>query len=211
MATHTTWITHALTGAMQGARFAGPEEPLHPAGLRHARHAARPRDPAQPDPARPAPAAPGPTPPGPAPSIPAWCSPAACARETAAALGLRATPDPALRDAGAGAWTGRDAAAIAAEDPAALADWLRDPDAAPPGGDSARAVLARVAAWMDALGDGRLVVVTHAAVVRAAIVHALGATPECGLRIDLAPLSRTVLSRNGPWRMQSAGVPGAGR
>ncbi len=209
MATHTTWITHALTGAMQEARFAGPEEPLHPAGLRHARRAARSRDPAQPDPAPPAP--PGPAWVSPAWCSPAWCSPAACARETAAALGLHATPDPALRDAGAGAWTGRDAAAIAAEDPGALAAWLRDPDAAPPGGDSARAVLARVAAWMDALGDGRLVVVTHAAVVRAAIVHALGATAECGLRIDLAPLSRTVLSRNGPWRMQSAGVPGAER
>ena len=70
-------------------------------------------------------------------------------------------------------------------------------------------MLARVAAWMDALGDGRFVIVTHAAVVRAAIVHALGAPPHAGLRIDLAPLSRTVLSRSGPWRMQSAGTRAA--
>ena len=188
MATHATWMTHALTAAMRGARFAGPSEPLDPAGLRHARLAAR--------------AAPGRL-------DGAWCSPAACARETAAALGLDAAAEPALRDADPGGWAGRDAAAIAADDPAALAAWLRDPDAAPPGGESVRAVLARVGDWMDGLGCGRFVIVTHAAVVRAAIVHALGATPDCGLRIDLAPLSRTVLSRNGAWRMQSAGVRAA--
>ncbi|MGI3776110.1 MAG: histidine phosphatase family protein [Janthinobacterium lividum] len=182
MATHTTWIAHALTTAMREARFALPADTPDPAGLRHASS----RDGASPD--------------------RAWCSPAACARDTAAALGLDAAPEPALRDADAGAWAGREAAAIAAEDPDALSAWLRDPDAAPPGGESARAVLARVGAWMDGLGDGRFVVVTHAAVVRAAIVHALGAPPGCGLRIDLAPLSRTVLSRNGPWRLQSAGA-----
>lgn len=182
MATHATWITHALTVAMREARFPLPADPLDPVGLRHARAP----DTACPD--------------------RVWCSPAACARDTAAALGLDATPEPALGDADCGAWAGRDAAAIAAEDPGALAAWLRDPDAAPPGGESARAVLARVGAWMDGLGDGRFVVVTHAAVVRAAIVHALGAPPNSGLHIDLAPLSRTVLSRNGAWRMQSAGM-----
>jgi broad specificity phosphatase PhoE len=194
MATHTTWLTHALTVAMRESRFAAPAEPLDPAGLRHARAARRLADPSDP------------LPPGPAPPGAAWCSPAACARETAAALGLDAAPEAALRDADPGAWAGRGAAEIAAADPAALAAWLRDPDAAPPGGESAHAVLARVGAWMDGLGEGRFVVVTHAAVVRAAIVHALGAAPGCGLRIDLAPLSRTVLSRNGPWRMQSAGA-----
>lgn len=182
MATHTTWITHAPTVAMREARFPRLDDPPDSAGLRHA----RPCGTVRPD--------------------RAWCSPAACARDTAAVLGLDATPEGALRDADAGAWAGRHAAAIAAEDPDALAAWLREPDASPPGGESARAVLARVGAWMDGLGEGRFVVVTHAAVVRAAIVHALGAPPHAGLRIDLAPLSRTVLSRNGPWRMQSAGA-----
>ena len=79
MATHTTWIAHALTAAMSEARFAGPEEPLHPVGLRHAHPLAFP--------------CPDRT----------WCSPAACARETAAALNLDAVPEPALRDADAGA------------------------------------------------------------------------------------------------------------
>lgn len=204
MATHTTWMTHALTGAMREARFAGLAESLDPAGLRRARLAALPPDPARSDLGRP-----GILPPGPGRHDRAWCSPAACARETAAALGLEATPEPALRDADAGGWAGRSVAAIAAEDPAALAAWLRDPDAAPPDGESARAVLARVGTWMDGLGEGRFVIVTHAAVVRAVIVHALGAAPESGLRIDLAPLSRTVLSRNGAWRMQSAGVRAA--
>lgn len=196
MATHTTWLTHALTRAMRESRFAGAEEPLDPSGLRNAlagRGGAGSSG-VLPD-ARP---------------DAAWCSPAACARETAAALGLDAVPEAALRDGDPGAWASRSAAAIAAGDPAALGAWLRDPDAAPPGGESARAVLARVGAWMDGLGEGRFVVVTHAAVVRAAIVHALGAAPGCGLRIDLAPLSRTVLSRNGPWRMRLAGGRGQG-
>jgi broad specificity phosphatase PhoE len=52
------------------------------------------------------------------------------------------------------------------------------------------------------------VAITHPAVVRAAIVHALGAPPAAFWRIDVAPLSRTDLSgRDGRWNLRGIGRP----
>jgi broad specificity phosphatase PhoE len=49
-------------------------------------------------------------------------------------------------------------------------------------------------------------VITHAAVIRAAIVHAIEATPQSFWRIDVAPLSCTRLSgTNGRWNLVSTG------
>jgi len=46
--------------------------------------------------------------------------------------------------------------------------------------------------------------VTHAAVIRAAIIHAIHATPESFWRIDVPPLSRTSLSAsNAGWRLRA--------
>ena len=44
---------------------------------------------------------------------------------------------------------------------------------------------------------GKTVVVTHASVIRAAIVHAIEANPRSFWHIDVAPLSVTALSGNG--------------
>jgi broad specificity phosphatase PhoE len=49
-------------------------------------------------------------------------------------------------------------------------------------------------------------VVTHAAVIRAAIVHAIEATPQSFWRIDVAPLSCTLLSGSeSRWNLVSSG------
>jgi broad specificity phosphatase PhoE len=142
--------------------------------------------------------------------------PARRCRATAEALGLGAvsavgpSSDPsvasdpsiadALDDCDHGRWSGRTLDEVLAEDPAGLEAWLTDPDAAPHDGETISALLARVAGWLDGLVtdpavDGRRVVaVTHTAVVRAAVVHALSAPPASFWRIDAAPLTRTDLS-----------------
>jgi broad specificity phosphatase PhoE len=127
-------------------------------------------------------------------------------RETAAALGLSRTSDPLLRDCNHGRWAGRALDELQAEDPQALAAWLEDPDAAPHGGESVADVIRRIARWSDSpeRGEGRILAVTHPVVIRAALIHAMGAPASSFWRVDVAPLSRLTLSRQGAhWRVQA--------
>lgn len=125
--------------------------------------------------------------------------------QTAEAMGLAAQIDPALRECDHGRWRGRGAAEVGAEEPGALARWLADPTAAPPGGESVVELVARVGAWLDARPDAprRVVAVTHPSVVRAALVHVLGAPPSAFRRLEVAPSARVAL-RGGArrWRMR---------
>lgn len=128
------------------------------------------------------------------------CSPAARCVQTAAAAGL--TPlrsERLLAECDFGAWAGR---CLSEVDPDAAAAWMTDPAATPHGGESLRAFVARVAGWLDmqARLDGRAVAITHGGVVKAAVVHALGAPIDAFWRIDCAPLSITELhAHDGRW------------
>jgi broad specificity phosphatase PhoE len=136
----------------------------------------------------------------------AWSSPNTRAVQTASVLGLAASLAPALRDCDFGRWTGRRLAEIRREQPEALAAWIADPAAKPHGGESVTEVIGRVAGWLDERlrERGHLVAVT--VVIRAAIIYALGAAPSSCARIDVAPLSRTVLTHDGgSWRLRSHG------
>jgi len=126
-------------------------------------------------------------------------SPALCARQTADGLPFTSTIEPLLRDCDFGRWAGRSLEDAEADEPAAVADWLRNPRAAPHGGESFADVTKRVAAWMDQMliQAGSVLAITHAFVIRAAITHALGAGPEAFRHIDIAPLSRAKLSGGG--------------
>ena len=129
-------------------------------------------------------------------------SPAVRCRETAAAAGLDPTPDPALAECDFGSWAGRSLADIDAADPDAARAWMTDPDSAPHGGESLAAFAGRVAGWLDAQAQrsGNAVAVTHAGVVKGALVHALGAPIESFWRIDVAPLAITELhGHDGRW------------
>ena len=144
----------------------------------------------------------------------AFVSPAICARDTARVLGLAASVDDALADIDYGSWQGRRLADLAVEAPQQLAAWTRDPDAAPPGGESFSQLVKRVGEWLDALGtpDDALastrsssdaskhaptvIAVTHAPLLRAAIVHATGASPAVFSRIEIAPLAIVDLRRS---------------
>ncbi|MEA2289971.1 MAG: hypothetical protein QOD55_1968, partial [Solirubrobacteraceae bacterium] len=97
--------------------------------------------------------------------------------------------EPALADCDYGRWTGRALDEVQREEPDAVAAWLTDPDGTPHGGESVRALLERIAAWLDGRSapSGTVVAVAPGAVVRAAVVHALDAPASAFWRIDVAP------------------------
>lgn len=137
-----------------------------------------------------------------------WCGPARRCVETATAMGRSAVVEPALRECDFNRWRGRALADVQADEPGALTRWLTDPAAAPHGGESIADLLARVGKWLDARCSGpvRAAAVTHPSVIRAAIIHAIHARPESFWRIDVPPLSCTVLrGHEGSWTLRSTG------
>jgi broad specificity phosphatase PhoE len=121
------------------------------------------------------------------------CSPSLRCLQTAEAAGLD-TPSvqDELRECDFGSWAGRTLSELS---PAETGAWMSDPEASPHGGESLRAFAARVAAWLDGQAglDGSAVAITHGGVVKAAVVHALGAPIESFWRVDVAPLAITEL------------------
>jgi broad specificity phosphatase PhoE len=149
------------------------------------------------------------------PSADQWLtSPELRTRQTAEALGLDAAVEPRLRDCDYGSWSGRSFKDVYAREPEAVAVWLRDPASMPHGGESVLSLMQRVADWLqgEQSHHRKSIVVTHSAIIRAAIVDAIGAPPQSFWRIDIAPLSITLLSgSNGRWNLASSGcmVPNA--
>lgn len=124
---------------------------------------------------------------------------------TAEGLGFAPTVDPALADLNLGSWRGRTLADLEADDPAALLSWLSDPTAAPHNGESLTVLMDRITAWLAGV-SGRTLAVTHPAVVRAVVIHALSAPLSSFWRLDVTPLSYTRLSLNGPlWTLRETG------
>lgn len=131
------------------------------------------------------------------------CSPAARCRQTAQAAGL-ASPvlEPQLSECDFGAWAGRTMQDVWSSDADAMTSWMTDPAARPHGGESLAVLCARVGAWLDgqAAREGSAVAITHGGVVKAAVVHALGAPVNAFWRIDATPLRVTELhAHDGRW------------
>jgi broad specificity phosphatase PhoE len=137
-----------------------------------------------------------------------WASPELRTRQTAEALQLDAISLTALRDCDYGAWKGQTFDAVLMREPKAIEAWLRDPEATPHGGESLLSLMKRVAQWLEGENamNRQAILVTHATIIRAAIIHAIQAAPESFWRIDIAPLSVTRLSgRAGRWNLSCAG------
>ena len=185
MTTRLILICHGSTTATRGACFPG-DEPLDENGMAAAAALA-----------------------GRLPNADRWLTgPELRTRQTAEALGLAADVEPALRDCDYGAWSGRSLKDVSAREPEAVAAWLRDPAATPHRGESVLSLMQRVAEWLRAeqAYPRRSIVITHSAVIRAAIACAIGAPPQSFWRIDIAPLSVSRLSSDGQrWNLSSSG------
>jgi len=106
--------------------------------------------------------------------------------------------DPRLRAWDLGDWTGRPLGDLD------LVSWRTDPAFAGHGGESLLALAERVRALLaDWRGDsGRLAVVTHAPVIKMAVVQALHAPVETVWDLDVPPASSTELhSTPSGWRV----------
>lgn len=128
------------------------------------------------------------------------CSPAVRARVPGAVV------DPRLRPWDLGVWKGRD---LAAQEPQELLAWRTDPRWAGHGGESLAAVTERVAGLLSSwhVREGRLAAVTHASVVRAAVLLALRAPVEAAWDLDVRPGSGTELHSTATgWRVVSVGT-----
>jgi len=118
--------------------------------------------------------------------------------ETASELGLSSFVIEELAACDVGVWKGRSLAEVAAEEPEGLAGWMNDPHACPHSGESLTAFRARVVTALQAQagGEGFLAVVVDGGAVKAAVVHALGASASAFWRVDVAPLSVTAAFRS---------------
>ncbi len=104
------------------------------------------------------------------------------AQHLARELGVPLEVDERWKEIGFGLWEGRSAAELRARDPHCLRRFYHDPvGAAPPGFEGVAAFMARVqSVWEEVLArhpGERLLVVTHAGVMRAVVAHLLGAPP----------------------------------
>jgi len=131
-------------------------------------------------------------------------------RQTVAALdpveGSGADVRADLADLDVGEWSGRDLMAVAESDPVGLQDWMTDPGARPHGGESLLDLVGRVGRFLSDLPDGRIAAVTSPWVLKAAIVHVLGAEPAGMFAVDIGPLEVLELTGRGAgWRMRALG------
>lgn len=129
-------------------------------------------------------------------------SPLVRARQTVHALdpAANATSVEDLIDQDLGNWAGRRQSEVHKANP--QIDWSEPGLIMPEGGEGFDTVVSRVAQLIERLTrhypDRPMVVVSHLAVIRAALVLALDTPNDVGFQFDLLPLSLTHLSWTGP-------------
>lgn len=127
-------------------------------------------------------------------------------RQTASALGWQATTDQRLANLDAGRWSGAHLGELMSTEPAAIVDWMSDPNATGHGGESLADLVGRVGAVLDETPwlEGPSVVVASPLVIRAAVVHLLRAPNSLLFGLDVEPLSATLLTgHGGRWKLRA--------
>ncbi len=128
-------------------------------------------------------------------------SPLERARQTATIIaarhGLDVLPEPGLTDIDFGAWTGLSLAAL--QEAPGWAAWNAFRGTAPiPGGESMLQAQTRAVGALAGLArrfpDAEVAAVSHADIIKALVVHALGAPLDLLHRIEIAPASRSVIA-----------------
>lgn len=129
-------------------------------------------------------------------------SPLARARQTVAVLdpAANAVTVDEVSDQDLGQWAGRRRTEVHKTNP--QIEWTQPASIEPEGGEAFPEVVNRTAAVIERLTqhypDRPLVVVTHAAIIRAALVLALDLPVEAGFQFECSPFSLTHLSWTGP-------------
>jgi len=125
------------------------------------------------------------------------------AEEVASKFDIPLTVEPDLREVGFGSWEGRTPDEIVRDSPAEYEAFYADPvNNRPPGAEPLQAFYDRTVKVFDRLAkefeDQRLLVVTHAGVIRAIVAHVLEAplASMYRMRIDYAGVSRVRVNEN---------------
>lgn len=137
-----------------------------------------------------------------------WTGPDAMTRRTAGLAFPEAVVEPALAEIDYGAWRGRTLDEAAAADSSGLQAWTSDPAAAPHGGETIVALVARVGRWLESLLtlSGRSVAVAPTSVLKAAVVSVLGAPASSFSRVDIKPMRTAMFVSDGRrWTLRSFG------
>lgn len=179
--TRLTLVTHAITDAVLAARFA-TDEPLNSQGQTAAHRGGLPAT-LRPD--------------------LILTAPEQRTTQTATTLGLNGVTDPALTDLNCGAWAGSDMDQIP---PDQLMSWLTDPEFRSHGGESITDLIERTRKWLTEITSAphHIVAITHPAIVRASILITLDAPPISFWRLDIPPLTMTILHHRGnSWTLRA--------
>ncbi|HWK43727.1 MAG TPA: histidine phosphatase family protein [Stellaceae bacterium] len=138
-------------------------------------------------------------------------SPLGRAVETARLLGLDAAVEPALIETDWGHWEGRSLAALRATDPSMAEREAAGLDLAAPGGESPRAVQARLTPLLATIATACLPTggVTHKGVIRALLSLATGwdMTGAPPVRLDWSSAHLFALDGNGRPHLEQANIP----
>ena len=137
---------------------------------------------------------------GPPPDLTAWLGRSGTIVTSPARRCLRpqAAVEPRLGPWDLGVWTGRPFEELD------LASWRTDPGFDAHGGESLAALHARAAGLLADWHQrtGRLAAVTHAAVIKSMVVHALGAPVQAVWDVDVRPATVTELHAHSTgWRL----------
>jgi ribonuclease H / adenosylcobalamin/alpha-ribazole phosphatase len=131
------------------------------------------------------------------------------AQEVAAVTGAAVVTDDGFRETDFGAWEGLTFAEVRERWPAELAEWLADPEVAPPGGESFTDVSARVTAALHrvlaARAGQRVLIVSHVTPIKTLVAAALLAPPAALYRmhLDVAALCEIDWYPDGPAVLRS--------
>jgi broad specificity phosphatase PhoE len=131
------------------------------------------------------------------------------AQEVAAVTGAAVVTDDGFRETDFGAWEGLTFAEVRERWPAELAEWLADPEVAPPGGESFTDVSARVTAALHrvlaARAGQRVLIVSHVTPIKTLVAAALLAPPAALYRmhLDVAALCEIDWYADGPAVLRS--------
>ena len=133
-------------------------------------------------------------------------APETATRQTAALLADGFAIDPDFRDLDLARWAGEAVESVGAREPEALALWRSDPEAAPHGGESIALLVERLWLAANLRKSGHHTIVTHPAVIRAAVLAVLDAPAAGFWSIDVEPLALADLRSDGRrWALRGLG------